>query len=284
MNRAREIVTEGGSGIAAKAALELMSAVGDIKGIGAVRDRGTKGIGRMAVDTLKKMDREQVEAVLGPNALPKEGEKRETPEALVQELLAVRGDARRREPIEDKLIGTGDAGYKAIAGLAVDDSPELRGFAVDVLSRFPTAKVLDLLLAAASDPVVGVRCRAALALGRMDDPRAVGATRAALADEDWCIRLAAVRGVGIREDAGAATLLREALRDQRWDVRLASLDALAERAGADAVPMLVDALEDEHWSIVSAAHSALATLTQRDFGLDVAAWREWLETSVEEAR
>jgi len=277
LDKARRIVAKGGSGVAAKAAFELMLDAGDIKGIAAARGRGTKGIGRMAIGYLQKMDRKKVEAVLGPGALKESAAKKakETPETLVKQLLEVRGDPRRRMPVEEKLLAMGGRGIKALGALLESESPGIRAVGVDALARSKRPEASALVLGAIADPVVGVRCRVALAAGGMSHTGAVHVTRAALGSDDWCVRESAVRGLGGRKDAGAQDLIRGSLKDAHWCVRAAALEMLTALDAEKAVDDLIGALEDEHWFVVHVAADALKKTTRQDLGSDAAKWRAW---------
>lgn len=101
---------------------------------------------------------------------------------------------------------------------------------------------------------------AAIALGRLGDPRAVEPLIAALKDEsNEFLRQTAAWALGQLGDARAVEPLVAALSDKEVDVRLACVEALERLGDIRAVKALVAVLGDqrEDWKLTGAAARAL---------------------------
>ncbi|RMF83541.1 MAG: NACHT domain-containing protein, partial [Nitrospirae bacterium] len=89
--------------------------------------------------------------------------------------------------------------------------------------------------------------RAAEALGKLGDPRAVEPLLQALGDESRGVRRAAAEALGKLGDPRAVEPLLQALGDRYSDVRLAAAEALGKLGDPRAVEPLLQALRDEWW-------------------------------------
>jgi hypothetical protein len=127
-----------------------------------------------------------------------------------------------------------------------DPSPLLRREAVLTLSVFPASAADDVLREAGDDP-------------------------------DTIVRLAAVQAWGRRSGPDAATMLASILgRDQDQDVRIAATKELEKFNDPGTVQALAGALDDSDPALQYRAMQSLKAVTRRDYGNNVAAWREYL--------
>lgn len=114
-----------------------------------------------------------------------------------------------------------------LAGLASADDPELRFWAVTLLTRqmsHPT--VVDAVRARAGDESPSVRAAVADALGYAPAGSADGLLRALLADEVFYVRSHAARAVAQSHNEALADELLPLLADHNWWVRAAAKESL----------------------------------------------------------
>ena len=100
--------------------------------------------------------------------------------------------------------------------------------------------LLPLLTSADAD----VRTYAALALGLLEDPRAVGTLVRALRDEDSNVRFHAIEALGRIGSREGAHPLAAVAESRDFDVAFAALDALARIGEPSVAPRLVPLLDD----------------------------------------
>lgn len=114
------------------------------------------------------------------------------------------------------------------------------------------------------------------ALARIDAPTAKRLLGAALQDTDVPVRIAAVEAIAAQGGPGAVEILAAALeKDHNIDVRLAAARGLGKLEDPSAVPALAAALESSDPALQYRAMQSLKSATGKDFGNDVAAWREY---------
>jgi hypothetical protein len=112
-------------------------------------------------------------------------------------------------------------------------------------------------------------------LGKLQTPMADASLRMALADADPAIRRVAVETWGTRRSEQAIEVLSQTLSsDTDLDVRMAAARALGNYSDRAAVESLGVALDDPNPALQYRAIESLRTATGKDYGGDVAAWRQ----------
>lgn len=132
--------------------------------------------------------------------------------------------------------------------------PDLRWAAADALAERGEARVVDALIRVMHDPRgTGRVCVMAKALGRIKDPRAIGAlTEAVTVRGNEDLRVCAIQSLGMIGDKRAVPTLIEALKQRNMPVEAAK--SLARLGGDDAVTPIAAAAEDpllRFWMIQS---------------------------------
>jgi HEAT repeat protein len=108
---------------------------------------------------------------------------------------------------------------------------------------------------------------------------------AGLSDNDEDVRTACCEAWGRRGGAEAVVQLTKAMTsDTSVDVRLAAARALGETKDQAAVAPLAEALADADPAMQHRAIESLKRVSGRDFGGDIAAWREFAKTGHGENR
>jgi HEAT repeat protein len=98
---------------------------------------------------------------------------------------------------------------------------------------------------------------------------------AGLKDESAQVRIASCESLGVRADARAVPGLAAVLRDdEEKDVRLAATEALGSIKDPTAVGALAIALEDRDPAMQYVGVQSMKSVTGKDYGGDVAAWRQ----------
>lgn len=105
-----------------------------------------------------------------------------------------------------------------------------------------------------------VRSTAAIALGRIGDPRAIPALRRLMDDSHAPTRMWAMKGLGELRDRGSVEALTAALADGDYGVRQYAARALGEIGDQAASPALIEALGDRKQSVRELAAISLAQL------------------------
>ena len=92
-------------------------------------------------------------------------------------------------------------------GLATGLAPDVAQAAIDALREHRSAQAVDVLLVYAGHRHPGVRAKAVLALGSLDDKRADKAWRRAFSDQDKAVRAAAASIAAAKKDTASAPTL-----------------------------------------------------------------------------
>jgi HEAT repeat protein len=113
------------------------------------------------------------------------------------------------------------------------------------------------------------------ALAKFETPMAETGLRMALADPDPIIRRAAVEAWGTRQSEQAVQVLGQTLSsDTDLDVRMATARQLGNFNSRAAIESLGVALDDPNPALQFRAIASLRMATGKDYGGDVAAWRQ----------
>ncbi len=111
--------------------------------------------------------------------------------------------------------------------LIVDEDPEVRLFATNLLGDIADSGAVPALMNALKDPDCNVRIASAEALGKVRDPGAVNVLREALEDEPW-VAMSAIKALGEIGGDGALKALYPCL--EKAESRGLAFDAI-EKAG-----------------------------------------------------
>lgn len=123
------------------------------------------------------------------------------------------------------------------------------------------------------DPLVRTAIIGAVAEFRT--PLAPQILEAGLNDDHRTVRVACCQAIGRRADNAAVASLSRALRDDKEiDVRLAAAEALGSIRTPESTAALVIALDDRDPALQYVGVQSLKAITGRDYGGDVAAWRQ----------
>ncbi|MFB0546962.1 MAG: HEAT repeat domain-containing protein, partial [Anaerolineae bacterium] len=172
------------------------------------------------------------------------------------------------EAIGDKDERVRRVAYGALAGLySLPDLARLgnedewvRLAAALALGELEDARAVEPLIARLGDEDGDVRWAAAEALGKIGDARAVEPLIARLADEKWDVRLAAALALGKIGEPCAVEPLRARLAHEDSDVRRAGAEALGKIGDARAVEPLIACLGSEDGDVRGAAAVALGKI------------------------
>jgi HEAT repeat protein len=124
------------------------------------------------------------------------------------------------------------------------------------------------------DPLV--RQAVVHAIAKFRTPMAQQVLEAGLADADEMVRVACCQALGRRQDVIAVASLANSLRtDKDLDVRLAAAEALGKIKSPEAVQALVIALEDRDPALQYVGVQSMKSVTGKDYGPDVQAWRQF---------
>jgi HEAT repeat protein len=123
------------------------------------------------------------------------------------------------------------------------------------------------------DPIVRVAVVKAIAEFRT--PMAQQVLEAGLNDSETGVRIACCQALGERGEAASLPKLAEALRtDKESSVRLAATEALGHIKSPEAMQALAVALDDRDPALQYAGVQSMKSVTGKDYGPDVAAWRQ----------
>jgi HEAT repeat protein len=187
-------------------------------------------------------------AQLSGKQTPEEALNIKTPDDYVAELGELAKTAHKKSPQEQARISA-----RLAEDIKNEQEPLVRRQILRTLAAYPTALSFSILKAGLSDSDMDVRRVACYSLARQGGPQAVQElTRVATADTDVDVRIAAIRALGDTRDQTAL------------------------------VP-LAEALVDPDPAIQFRAHQSLRSLSGRDFGGDVQAWREYAKTGKSDA-
>lgn len=113
-------------------------------------------------------------------------------------------------------------------------------------------------------------------IGKLSTPLAQDVLIAGLQDEDRDVRLACCQALGRRTDPSVISALRVALEtDEELDIQLAAIDALGQIKSPQSVAALAKAVNDRDPALQYAGVQALRSVSGKDLGNDVAAWRQY---------
>lgn len=125
-----------------------------------------------------------------------------------------------------------------------------------------------------ADPLI--RAELVKAIAACGSPTAADTMRAAMLDGTRDVRIAACEAWAKHGGPQAVPTLSVAVRkDASVDVRLAALRALGTIGGQDALAVLGTALDDDDPAMQYRAIQSMRKISGKDFGDDVAAWREF---------
>ena len=123
------------------------------------------------------------------------------------------------------------------------------------------------------DPLV--RQAVIKAIAEFRTPMAQQVLQAGLQDENEAVRIECCRALGVRADAAAVGALAMALKsDANADVKMAAAEALGKIKSPEAVQALAVALDDRDPAMQYVGVESLKSITGRDYGPDVQAWRQ----------
>jgi HEAT repeat protein len=188
------------------------------------------------------------------------------PRAVVPLVAALSGaDTWLTARIADILTRHGDAAVDPLTALLTGSSGHpARAWAANVLGEVRAQRAFPALVRALSDPDDEVRGKAATALGRLGDQRAVSHLLAhLLTDSAPFVRVRIACTLGQFGGPEVIDRLVRALRDPAWWVRMRSVEALEQIGPAAEGPLLV-ALDDPDAEIRSRAAVALERLGVAD--------------------
>jgi hypothetical protein len=144
-------------------------------------------------------------------------------------------------------------------------------------SRTPAAGLSEQLakeIQQEQDPMV--RQHIVRALARMPDARAAAVLHAGLEDPEKNVRIACCHVWGERGGPEAVQELTTVLEaESDVDVRMAAAKALGETKNAAAVQPLASVLADNDPAIQRRAIESLKSVSGKDYGYDVQAWRQY---------
>lgn len=123
------------------------------------------------------------------------------------------------------------------------------------------------------DPLV--RAAIVRATAEFHTPLAYQILEAGLRDNDPQVRIACCRALGARAEARSVQGLAGVLRDdEEKDVRLAATEALGKIKDPGAMAAIAVALDDRDPALQFVGVQSMKSLTGKDYGGDVAAWRQ----------
>jgi HEAT repeat protein len=163
--------------------------------------------------------------------------------------------------IADILTRHGDLVVDPLLAVLGDSAPQpARAWAANVLGEVRAQRAFPALVRALGDPEDEVRAKAATALGRLGDRRAVGyLLEHLLTDPAPFVRVRIASSLGRFGGPEVIDRLVQALGDSAWWVRMRSVEAL-EQIGSVAEAALLVALDDADEVIKSRAAAALERL------------------------
>ncbi len=148
---------------------------------------------------------------------------------------------------------------KELIGDLSHRNEDIRWAAASALAQIG-APAVEPLMAALDNKDSVVRLRAAWALGRIGDERAVKKLILTLQDGDWSVRMRAADALGILRAHEATSALLLLLRDKSADVRRHAIAALTKIADPGSVDRLGDTLRDADWRVRMGAALALTAI------------------------
>jgi HEAT repeat protein len=124
-----------------------------------------------------------------------------------------------------------------------------------------------------TDPLV--RTAIVQTIAEFRTPIAQQVIEAGLADDSAAVRIACCRAIGERASAASVGTLAQALRsDKDVDVRLAAAQALGHIKTPESMQAVAVALDDRDPAMQFVGVQSMKSITGKDYGGDVAAWRQ----------
>lgn len=163
-----------------------------------------------------------------------------------------------------------------------DRAKEIMELADTADSKSPAERdrvVAELAREIVHEEDAGMRRHILRALASYRTPLSLAILQAGLKDNDLEVRRAACEAMGRHGGPQAVQeLTRVAAADTDVDVRIAAVRALGETEDQAALVPLAEALIDPDPAIQFRAQQGLRTVSGRDYGSDVQAWREYAKT------
>jgi len=136
---------------------------------------------------------------------------------------------------------------------------------------------LALQIRTEQDPLV--RQAIQQAMGNFSTPLAKQVLLAGLNDEALEVQLTCCRKLAERADPTTVSALRDVVESSpRLDVRLEAVDALSQIKTSDSMAAIALALEDRDPAMQLAGVNAMKSITGKNLGNDVTAWREYAKS------
>jgi HEAT repeat protein len=149
----------------------------------------------------------------------------------------------------------------------------MRSTAVDSPEQRQITDQLARQIQVEPDPLV--RQAVVRAITEFRTPMAQQVLQAGLADEDDAVRIECCRALGKRAEPISVASLATALRgDASADVKLAAAQALGKINSPESIQALGIALEDRDPAMQYVGVQSLKSITGKDYGPDVQAWRQ----------
>ncbi len=180
--------------------------------------------------------------VLAPSFLPRTG----TDEA----------SAPAAEPERQRSAKSDEDTIRFLIETLAHYSPQIQRSAAESLVIIGKPAAGPLIEALASTTPL-IRTRAALVLGRINDPRSVPPLKALLVGMDPGMRSAAAAALGLMGDMATIPDLTLLLGDPTEGIRIAGVKALRATGHPDAFAVLIEALRDEEYTVRAAAAEVL---------------------------
>jgi HEAT repeat protein len=154
------------------------------------------------------------------------------------------------------------------------DEMGIRGRESDADEQQKISQQLATQIQSEPDPLV--RQSIQESIGQLETQLAQDVLIAGLQDDDLDVRLTCCHALASRSDPSVISALSAALEnDQELDVRLAAIDALGEIKSPQSVAALGKAVNDRDPALQYAGVQALKSVSGKDLGNEVAAWREY---------
>lgn len=146
------------------------------------------------------------------------------------------------------------------------------------MSGSPAAKQYfsDFTTALDSDTDYLVRAQAAVALGKLKDPKAIPYLVTALSDNSNYVRIDSANALGNIGDPQAIQALTKSLVDDPSPhVRRACAKALGNIGTNEPVEALIRAMDDVDLSVSDTAYQSLCKITKQSLPKKIGDWKEW---------
>ncbi len=160
-------------------------------------------------------------------------------------------------------------------GMRIDalEQFSMRSTGVDTPEQREITDQLARQIQVEPDPLV--REAVVKSIAEFRTPMAQQVLEAGLSDADKNVRLACCNALGRRAEAASVAALASTLKTETdIDVRLAAAAALGEIKSPEAISALVVALDDKDPAMQFVGVESLRSITGKDFGPDVQAWRQ----------